>query len=83
MTPRGFIELTCVPSGTVWHVRVESIAAYGPDQRDGPEMFVGCPVQLRGQPANEARLVASTTLQIARLCILSENVECMNQTRSQ
>ncbi len=41
--PKGFIELCCLPSGASWHVRADSIAAYGPEaQEDG--QFVGCPV---------------------------------------
>jgi hypothetical protein len=67
--PPGFIELRCVPSGSVWHVRVDSIAAYGPEERDGLDQFLGCPVQLRGQPRSESRLVDSFIRQIAQMCI--------------
>lgn len=72
LLPRGFIELTCVPSGMAWHVRVDSIAAYGPDRRDGLDMFQGCPVQLRGQSRSDWTIVGSTTLQIAHLCIAAQ-----------
>lgn len=67
--PAGFIELHCVPSGLAWHVRVDSIAAYGPEVRDSLDQFLGCPVQLRGQPKGEATLVDSFIRDIARMCI--------------
>jgi len=67
--PPGFIELRCVPTASVWHVRVDSIAAYGPEARDGKGQFLGCPVQLRGQPQGESTLVDSMIRQIARMCI--------------
>ncbi len=70
--PPGFIELICVPSGSAWHVRVDSIAAYGPEQRDSLEQFLGCPVQLRGQPRGESTLVDSFIRQIAQKCIEAE-----------
>ena len=70
--PPGFIELRCVPSGSLWHVRVASIAAYGPEMRDSLDQFLGCPVQLRGQPRSESTLVDSFIKQIAQMCIRAE-----------
>jgi len=70
--PSGFIELHCVPSGAVWHVRADSIAAYGPEERDSLDQLLGCPVQLRGQPRSESRLVDGSVRLIARLCIATE-----------
>ncbi len=70
--PAGFIELRCVPSGSVWHVRADSIAAYGPEERNVIDQLVGCPVQLRGQPRNESMLVDSSVRQIAQMCIAAE-----------
>lgn len=67
--PPGFIELRCVPSGAAWHVRVDSIAAYGPEARDFLDQFLGCPVQLRGQAKGESTVVDDFILQIAKKCI--------------
>ena len=70
--PPGFVELRCVPSGSVWHVRADSIAAYGPEERNVIDQLVGCPVQLRGQPRSESMLVDSSVRQIAQMCIAAE-----------
>jgi len=66
--PRGFVRFVCVGSDLELDVRVESIAAYGPEQFDAGE-FCGCPVVLRGQPRSEAIVVWSRLREIARMCI--------------
>ena len=75
--PRGFIRLHCAGSGSEWHVRVDSIAAYGPLRTvdySGPleESLVAVPVQLRGQPKSEATWVTESMKDIARMCMAEQ-----------
>jgi hypothetical protein len=73
VVPNGFVELNCVPSGAPMHVRVDSIAAYGPQHIDaGTRTLIGIPVQLRGQPKGESILTAHSMREFALLCIEAE-----------
>jgi hypothetical protein len=72
VVPRGFVELHCVPSGSLMHVRVDEVAAYGPEHRDGSSALIGIPVQLRGATAGEATLTAHGMREFANLCMWAE-----------